>query len=89
MFTSGNNKLISTSKIKNNTTKIKKRVLKGDRIFLKGSNPHSNGVNFSFSFSSGKFVSKNTNTRSNLKTNENEMFINILVYSLSGFFSHP
>lgn len=56
MLIKGNNKLISTSKIKNNTTKIKNRVLKGARIFLKGSNPHSNGVNFSFSFSMGKLV---------------------------------
>jgi len=43
----GNNNAISTSKTKNNTTNKKKRVEKGDRIFLKGSNPHSKGVLFS------------------------------------------
>jgi len=43
----GNSNAISTSKIKNSTTNKKKRVEKGDRIFLNGSNPHSKGVNFS------------------------------------------
>ena len=43
----GNNKAISTSKIKNSTTNKKKRVENGDRILLNGSNPHSKGVSFS------------------------------------------
>lgn len=53
-------------------------------MFLNGSNPHSNGVNFSFSFSIGKFVKKNTITKTTLNIKENKIFINILVYSLSG-----
>ena len=43
----GNINLISISKIKNSTIKIKNRIEKGIRISLKGSKPHSNGVFFS------------------------------------------
>lgn len=43
----GNNKAISTSKIKKSTTNKKKRVENGERIFLIGSKPHSKGVSFS------------------------------------------
>lgn len=43
----GKIKLISISKIKNKIIKIKNRIEKGIRIFLKGSNPHSKGDFFS------------------------------------------
>ena len=43
----GKRRATSTSKIKKSTTKRKNRVEKGDRVSLKGSNPHSNGDIFS------------------------------------------
>lgn len=79
----GNNNAISTSKIKNNTTKIKNRVEKGARISLKGSNPHSKADNFSVELWERKLVKKNTtgraipSTRANIKDRFNK-----LVYSL-------
>ena len=43
----GNKRATSTSKIKNKTTSKKKRVENGVRVFLRGSNPHSNADIFS------------------------------------------
>nr|YP_010574494.1 NADH dehydrogenase subunit 3 [Onchidium reevesii]ADZ61661.1 NADH dehydrogenase subunit 3 [Onchidium reevesii]UZH97735.1 NADH dehydrogenase subunit 3 [Onchidium reevesii] len=47
ILNTGNKSAISTSKIKNNTTKTKNRVENGVRLALSGSNPHSKGVDFS------------------------------------------
>lgn len=47
----GINKVISTSKIKKIRLIKKKWILKGGRLFDIGSNPHSNGEDFSRSWS--------------------------------------
>nr|ADD37176.1 NADH dehydrogenase subunit 3 [Platevindex mortoni]UZH97748.1 NADH dehydrogenase subunit 3 [Platevindex mortoni] len=59
MVKTGNSSAISTSKMSNSTTKTKNRVEKGVRLALSGSNPHSNGVNFSSELEiCGKLVKK-------------------------------
>lgn len=47
IMTKGINKMISTSKIKNIILIKKNWILKGGRLSVKGSNPHSKGEDFS------------------------------------------
>ena len=69
---------ISTSKIKKIMVTMKNRIEKGIRAFFDGSNPHSNGVNFSRSFIDLLVnVSANISKRVEIREKINDIIVKI------------
>jgi hypothetical protein len=75
IFKIGNSSATSISKIKKSATKTKKRVEKGLREMLKGSNPHSKGVIFS---SFNPVVYQET-TKYKISKNEHNLIVKIIL----------